>query len=67
MPPKLRETIVRILFGLRRDQRKIRLCLLQLHSLLVNGDNQNADQNFLGLELQATEQLKQDLGEQKRV
>ena len=55
---KLQKTVVYILFGLRLDQRKMRLCLLQLNNHITSGAgerNSLASENeaFFGLELEA--------------
>lgn len=59
---KLQQTIVFILFGLRRDVRKLRVTLVQLHQHLVNFTEDRAlnsgEEAFIGLELQAQEAVK---------
>ena len=37
---KLQKTVVYILFGLRLDQRKMRLCLLQLNNHITSGSGE---------------------------
>ena len=56
--PKLQGTIVNIIFGLRYDQKKIRLCLLNVHNHVMKGykpGQSGGEEAFLGLELQAQE------------
>lgn len=56
--PKLQTTIVNIIFGLRYDQKKIRLCLLNVHNHVMKGykpGQPGGEEAFLGLELQASE------------
>ena len=60
--PKLQQTIVFILFGLRRDVRKMRVTLVQLHQHLITFTEDRplsaGEEAFIGLELQAQEAIK---------
>lgn len=59
LPASLQKTIVFILFALRGDVRKIRQCLLLVHTQLVGGSSGAGA--FMSLELQAKDE------EQKRM
>lgn len=52
---KLQQTVVYILFGLRLDQKKMRLCLLQLNNHITKSGGEEA---FFTLELQAHDAIK---------
>ena len=64
VPEKLRDIVIGIMFGLRTETRKIRLCLLQLNAYIVSGKGSSASgqvqgfPDFMGLELQAQEAVK---------
>ena len=54
MSDKLQSTIVYIIFGLKRDEKQIRICLLLLHNQMT-GQNKSGEEAYIGLELNAKE------------